>query len=363
MSAQEAGPPGRPRLRLFLLLVYWAAALGAIACVAAAFAAWLVYEHVTAPGVSGREVALTIPGGVTGQEAGRILTDAGLVEHELFFRLAIRLDKQGGTIKHGDYVLSMGLSPTQLLRALYAGPNRPLDSTGVPDDLRVTMPEGLSIPQMASRMASPGAFNVAARDPALVSRLGIAAESLEGFLMPNTYFFAAKPAEREVVERMLEQFQREFEALAPNESPGDMLRIVTIASLIEEEARIDGERPLVSAVIHNRIEMGMRLDMDSTLQFALGKYGQRLLDADKEVDSPYNTYRVAGLPPGPICSPGNESLRAAMHPADVDFLYFVSNADGKTHTFSNTLSEHNAAVAKFRREMRKQRSQQDSAPR
>ena len=363
MSAPEAGPSGRSRLRILLRIAYWATALGFIACIAAAFTAWLVFEHVTRPGVPGREVAITIPEGSTGQEAGRVLARGGLVEQELFFRLAIRLDKRGGTIKQGEYLLPMGLSPTQLLHALYAGPNRALDSKGVPDDLRITVPEGLSIPQMASRMTSPVAFLEAARDPALVARLGIGADSLEGFLMPNTYFFAAKPVERQVVERMVEQFQREYAALAQSDTPEDMLRIVTIASLIEEEARVDEERPLVSAVIRNRLEKGMRLDMDSTLQFALDKYGQRLLDEDKEMDSPYNTYRVAGLPPGPICSPGVESLRAALSPAAVEYLYFVSNADGKTHTFSRTLDEHNAAVAKFRREIRTQRNQRDAAPR
>ena len=111
----------------------------------------------------------------------------------------------------------------------------------------------------------------------------------------------------------------------------------------------------VAAVIYNRLKKNMALEMDSTLQYALGKYGTRILDADKEVDSPYNTYRYRGLPPRPISNPGVASLRAAMDPAEVEYLYFVSNADGKTHTFSRTLREHNKAVARYRREIRQQR--------
>ncbi|MDX9975999.1 MAG: endolytic transglycosylase MltG, partial [FCB group bacterium] len=135
----------------------------------------------------------------------------------------------------------------------------------------------------------------------------------------------------------------------------DLNKIVTIASLVEEESRVDDERPLVAAVVYHRLKQNMALGFDSTLQFALNKYGERMLDADKAVDSPYNTYLNAGLPPGPICSPGIKSLRAALNPADVDYLYFVSNADGKTHTFSRTYAEHNRAVADFRKKIAPQR--------
>jgi UPF0755 protein len=138
----------------------------------------------------------------------------------------------------------------------------------------------------------------------------------------------------------------------------DKLSIVTVASLIEEEAKISEERPLVAAVLYNRIEKGMPLQMDSTLQYALGKYGQRMLDSDKEIDSPYNTYRNKGLPPGPISSPGVDSLRAALAPAQRDYLYFVSNADGTSHTFSSTYEDHLKAVSQFRRDIAVQRQEQ-----
>ena len=175
--------------------------------------------------------------------------------------------------------------------------------------------------------------------------------------MPNTYYFDEAPDSAKLLRRMLDQFKADFAVLQAEhpEAAADPVRVVTIASLIEEEARVDEERALVSSVIHNRLEQGRALQMDSTLQYALNKYGQRLLNEDKDVDSPYNTYKYPGLPPGPIANPGVASLRAALAPAESDFLYFVSNADGKTHTFSKTLREHEAAVAKFRREIREQR--------
>ena len=152
--------------------------------------------------------------------------------------------------------------------------------------------------------------------------------------------------------------RRELLERYPDAQVMDKVSLLIIASLIEEEARLDHERALVSAVIHNRLEKKMPLEMDSTLQYALNKYGQRLLNEDKEVDSPYNTYKRRGLPPGPISNPGIKSIEAALNPADVDYIFFVSNADGKSHTFTSNLRDHNNAVAKFRREIREQRQQQ-----
>ena len=181
--------------------------------------------------------------------------------------------------------------------------------------------------------------------------------------MPNTYFFDRPPTEREVVDRMVDHFVKvrdDIFAQYPEAAKVDMHKVLTVASLIEEEARLDDERPLVAAVIYNRLEQNMPLCFDSTLQFALGKYGQRMLDKDKEIDSPYNTYKYAGLPPGPISSPGKASILAALHPAEVKYIFFVSNADGKSHTFSETMAEHNRAVAQFRKDIANQRREQNA---
>ncbi len=364
----DSAPPGKehretasPRrswkrgaLRALAVLAAACLALGG----AAALGLLLVQDHLHRPAPAGPEAGLVIPEGATGQDVARILAEEGLVSHELLFRLALRLDEDSTPIRHGYYILPRGLTPVALAERLREGPAANRDPRALPPELRVTIREGLSLEQMAQLFDDPDAFLEAASDPALIEELDLDAPNLEGFLMPNTYFFDEKPDERAVVERMLDQFQREYARLMeryPHGRERDPLEVVTIASLIEREARAAAERPLVSAVIHNRLERGMTLDLDATLQFALNKYGQRMLNEDKEVDSPYNSYRNAGLPPGPIASPGVDSLRAALNPADVDYLYFVSNADGYTHTFSETLAEHNRAVARYRAEIAVQR--------
>jgi UPF0755 protein len=276
----------------------------------------------------------------------------------VFFRLAIRLDTEGGTIKHGLYELPRGYSAAQLLHLLRKGPNARLRPDEIPDELKLTVAEGLSLAQMAELFDDTAAFLEAASDPTLVERVGIEVDTLEGFLMPDTYFFDAKPTEREAVERMLRQFETVYDALLiqhPEAATKDLLELVTVASLVEEETVLDEERPLVAAVIYNRLKRNMALELDATLQYALGKYGQRMLNDDKEVDSAYNTYKNRGLPPGPISSPGIESLRAAMAPAEEDFLFFVSAGDGRTHVFSTTMAEHQRAVAQYRRAIAEQR--------
>jgi UPF0755 protein len=354
--------PRRSCLRMAVLaLVYGLVALLLLG-VAAGVAGYMVWDHVTRPGTPGAPVEVTIPEGATGQQAGLALAERGLVEHPFFWRLALRLEPTMRPVKHGRYEIPEGLSPVEMLQLLQEGP----PPAPAADSRRVTIPEGLSIGQMASLFDDPDAFVEAASDPDLIRRMGVEADTLEGFLMPNTYFFSEEPEPRAVVERMLEQFEREMAALLrehPNPEGFNLLELVTVASLVEEEGRSDEERPLIAAVIHNRLKKGMPLQMDSTLQYIHGKYGQRMLNADKETDSPYNTYRHAGLPPGPISNPGVAALRAALQPADAPYLYFVSNADGSTHTFSATLSEHNRAVARFRKEIREQRRAQEQSPR
>ncbi len=315
---------------------------------------YLVHEHVTQPGAHGEPVAFSVPEGASGNDVARLLAEADLVERAILFRLAIRLDDSKEAIKHGTHVLPKGASPMELLAMLRENPPPRID----PDAAKITVPEGLTIAQIAEAFEPPEAFLVAVETFDPTGLLHFEVPSLEGFLMPNTYYFAEEPLAEELITRMLEQFQTEYSKLLeefPALAEEDPLRLVTIASLVEEEARVDEERPIIAAVIYNRLARDRALEMDSTLQYALGKYGQRLLNEDKQVDSPYNTYKRRGLPPGPISNPGVASLRAAMAPADVDYLYFVSNADGKTHTFSSNIGEHEQAVLKYRREIREQR--------
>lgn len=356
MSASGPAPakPKRSCARVVLRLFLGALALSILLVAAAGFGAYLVYAHVTGKGSPGEPLRVEIPPGVSANEAGRVLESAGLVDHEVLFRLAVKLDAVRTPIKQGYYDIPQGMSPTEILRMLQDGPN-------VADArFKVTVAEGQTIKQTARQFKDADAFIAAASRPDLIRSLGVNTPTLEGFLMPDTYFFDEEPKPEEVVRRMVEHFENRYAALLaeiPGAAERDKLEAVTVASLVEEESRVKDERPLVAAVIYNRIEKNMTLDFDSTLQFALDKYGQRLLNVDKQIDSPYNTYRNAGLPPGPISSPGVDSLRAALQPAQADYLYFVSNADGKTHTFSATLEEHNEAVAKYRREIAIQRKE------
>jgi len=341
--------------RLFAIKLFaYGLAISLFLSASALIAAFLVHQHVTQPGSQGESIAFAVPEGSSGNEVARLLAEADLVKNALLFRLALRLDASSAPIKHGTHMLPEGASPMELLALLRENPAPQID----PDAIKITIPEGLTIAQMAQIFESPEAFLEAIEifDPS--GLLNFEVPNLEGFLMPNTYYFAERPSPDEVITRMLEQFQSEYAKLLeefPAMAQQEPLRLVTIASLVEEEARVDDERPAIAAVIYNRLAREQALQMDSTLQYALDKYGQRLLNSDKDVDSPYNTYKHSGLPPGPISNPGVASIRAAMAPADVDYLYFVSNADGNTHTFSSNMRDHEKAVAKYRREIREQR--------
>ena len=364
-TRNQTSAPGSKRRkwvfwRIVAMCLLWTWALLFLGVVAAGVAAFIVYDYVTRPGHKGAAVEVVVPPGATGRDIGRLLVEKDLIEYEGFFRLALQVDGTNQLIKHGAYELYKGLSALELLRLLYEGPSRHL----LANQIRITIPEGLSIPQMAELLGFGDAFIEAAKAPDLIERLEIEADNLEGFLMPNTYFFDKEPEPRILVERMVGQFLKEYAALIeahPGARHLDKRHVVTVASIVERETKVDEERPLVAQVIYNRLRNKMPLQMDSTLQFALNKYGERMLYSDMETDSPYNTYMNLGLPPGPICSPGVSSLAAAMAPADVAYLYFVSNADGKTHTFSKTLEEHNRAVARFRREMAPQRHSTEGA--
>ncbi len=359
MDPAAASSEQKPRRR-WLGCLFALTAIVVLGLAAAGLGGALLYDHVMGTGSPGTPVRLVIPEGASGAQIAELLTQQRLIEHPLFFRAAARLAPAHKPIQAGAYMIPSGLTAREILELLEKGPGVGIPAE-VPPENRVTVPEGLSVAQASRLFRNPQAFLDAASDPALIAKTGLSVKSLEGFLMPDTYFFDKPPAEREVVERMLDQFLKTYAALLevyPQKPERGMLEVVTVASLVEEEAKTDEERPVIAAVLYNRIAKKMTLDIDATLQYATGKYGQRLLDRDKEADSPYNTYKHPGLPPGPIASPGKASLAAALAPAKVDYLYFVSNADGHTHTFSASLAEHQRAVARFRKEIAVQRRQQ-----
>ena len=295
-----------------------------------------------------RAVRVSVPPGSIFAAAVDSLARAGIISSPRIFRLYASVRGRDRDLKAGTYVFEPGASWNDVLDALTRG--KGLVHT-------VTVPEGFalsSIAQTIGRALSvpPESIVSAAADSALRRRLDVPTPTLEGYLFPDTYTFAAGTSPQEVVRMLVAQFERvwkpEWNARL-QEIAMSRHDIVTLASIIEKEARLAEERPVISAVYHNRLKIGMLLQADPTVQYALGKHVDRVMYKDLEVDSRYNTYKHTGLPPGPIASPGAASIEAALYPANVPYLYFVAHPDGH-HEFRQTFAEHTQARAQIRRE-------------
>lgn len=307
-------------------------------------------------------VRLVVPPGATFRTAADSLASAGLIRSSRLFALYAKLADRDRALKPGTYLIEPGRSWASILDDLTEG--RGLVVT-------VTIPEGWSlaeiVPLLARRLEVPiDSVEAAVRDTAALARLGIPTATLEGYLFPETYTFSPGTTARSAVGETTREFERRWrpEWTARLDSLG-MTRhqVVTLASIVEKEARIPDERPVIAAVYSNRLRIGMLLQADPTVQYSLGEHVDRVLYKHLEADSPYNTYRNPGLPPGPIASPGEASLEAAVHPADVPYLYFVARPDGR-HEFRLTFAEHEQAIARIKREARQGRAttSADSAP-
>ncbi len=294
----------------------------------------------------GVPIRIIIPRGSSFAVATDSLKHAGLVSSPFFFRLYARFKKEDRNIKPGTYLLKRETPWSDIVSALNGGHG--LVNT-------VTIPEGFALTQIVPLLSEAlkvpvDSVNAAVRDSAMLARVGASAGTLEGFVFPDTYAFPVGTTARAAVLEMIKRFEREWkpEWNQQLDSVGlDRNKAVTLASIIEKEARRPEERPVIAAVYLNRIKAGMLLQADPTVQFALGRHTPRVFFKDLEVDSPYNTYKYPGLPPGPIASPGGPSLAAALHPAKVDYLYFVAAPDGH-HEFRKTLSEHEEAKKEVR---------------
>lgn len=294
------------------------------------------------------EVQVVVPEGASASRIARILEEKDLVGSPRLFTLYARLGGASEHLKSGTYRIPAGASWGEILDLLEAG---------AVETIPVTVPEGFSAEQIAALVADVSGLptdSVVAltTDSLFAAELGVPGPDLEGYLFPETYRVAEGLPARNVLRIMVERYQQfwtpERRALADSTGRSER-EVVTLASIVEKEARVVDEMPIIAGVYANRLERGMLLQADPTVQYALGSPRARLLYAsiDSVADNPYNTYTHLGLPPGPIASPGEAALAAALQPADVPYIFFVARADG-THEFTRTLREHINAKNRIR---------------
>jgi len=299
----------------------------------------------------GTPTRVIIPRGASFGQATDSLARGGLVGWPKTFRLYGRLTGGDRNIKPGTYLLKHGTPWNAIIGALNGGHG--LVNT-------VTIPEGYTIAQITPLLAKTlkvptDSVTAAVSDTALLARLDVPNKTLEGYLFPDTYAFPVGTTARQAVREMVYSFERRWRP-DWDSSVADLKinrnDLVTMASIVEREARLPEERPVIAAVYYNRLKRGMLLQADPTVQYALGHHVGRVLYKDLTIDSPYNTYVHKGLPPGPVASPGVASLAAAANPANVPYLYFVATRDGH-HEFRMTLEQHTDAVREVRATMPK----------
>lgn len=332
----------RKRYRLLILLPV-------VSLVFAFFYLRLILSPVASGGES-RDVLVTIPPQASANQVGKILEEHKIVRNQQVFALYARFRGLDSKIKTGEYRLNNGMSTPEVLQELVEG--KLAFQT-------FTIPEGFTTAQVADLLVSKGFVDREKFFQAVASEsypyiflkdLPTNERRLEGYLFPDTYQITKGSNESAIINMMLKRFEKELNELnyhALAQSAGlNLHQAVTIASMVEREARVNEERPLIAGVINNRLRLSMPLQIDATIQYALGTTKPKIYYKDLLIDSPYNTYRINGLPPGPIASPGRSSLLAAVKPARTGYLYYVAKPDG-THAFSATLGEHNANKARY----------------
>jgi UPF0755 protein len=312
--------------------------------------AYLLYTRVHQPyrGYAPGEQFVDIPSGTSPAAIGRSLVAAGVVRDALTFRAALWLSGNAQRLQAGEYRFDREMTAAEVIQQI---------ADGRVYLVTITFREGLTFAEMATIFERSGfgtaeSFLTASRNPAPIAELDPVANDLEGYLFPDTYALPRRSDAARVVASMVSRFR---EVLTPEvrkiaEARGLSVRqLVTLASIVEKETGRPDERPVIAAVYSNRLAIGMGLQCDPTVIYALqraGRFDGNLRRDDLAFDSPYNTYRYRGLPPGPIAAPGRASLEAAARPAEAEYLYFVSRNDG-SHEFARTLAEHNRNVQKY----------------
>ncbi|MDI6703954.1 MAG: endolytic transglycosylase MltG [bacterium] len=287
-------------------------------------------------------IIVTIPGGADTKKIAQLLEDNGLIKTKCIFVIFVKFRGVEGELKAGRYRLNKGMRIGKIIDKLVKGETIPC---------KITIPEGFTLSKIARRLMENGLVNEErflklCNDKDFFKRLKfIPRNNLEGYLFPDTYEIAKGMKEEDIIRMMVDRFKKvvieKYEAQAKKQG-FSIFEITTLASIIEKEAKVDYERSIISAVYHNRLKRRLNLCACPTVLYALGEHKANLSEEDLNIDSPYNTYLYPGLPPGPICSPGEASIRAAVFPKKVDYLYFVSKGDG-THRFTFTFSQHNRA--------------------
>jgi UPF0755 protein len=295
-----------------------------------------------------KRMVVEIPPNATVRDIAERLGDQRVIRSRYAFMLMTRVLGESTSLKAGEYEMSPDMGLIEIIDKLSRG-----------DALAhwLTIPEGYTVDQIAqtlsrSRMAEERRFLRLARggEAALRPPVSISRESLEGYLFPDSYKLKTGASEKAIIAEMLKTFREKvIDGMANDIHRSDLPldKIVILASLIEREARRPEDRPLISAVLRNRLRQRMRLQVDASVLYALGHHKTKVLLSDLETPSPYNTYRNVGLPPGPICNPGLSAIQAALHPAKVNYLYYVAKPDG-AHIFSRTYAEHQQAIRRAR---------------
>ena len=326
------------------LLRIAAALVGLGGALALAAGAWLLL----APGPSAvGPVVLPVAEGERFSQVADDLARLRIVRSATALRFWARITGADRQVGWGDYLFQPPLTPRAVVERLA----RPPDPIGL-----VTIPEGLTVDEVLTVLVAHGRgprerFELLLRDPEFLRREGVPVTNAEGYLFPETYLLPSTISPERILHEMLARSRKELDpplvarAAARGLTPH---QVVTLASLIEEETRLAEEQRLVSAVFHNRLRLGMRLQSDPTVLYGRPSGDREITRADLERPTPYNTYVIAGLPPGPISNPGHGALQAAVDPADSNALYFVARGDG-SHEFTGTLADHNAAVARYQR--------------
>jgi UPF0755 protein len=359
LTGENSLPAGRrvqPGHRLMAVLVVLAAAVLVTAAAVFFLALYQTPDFPELDNGSSRAVTLTVSKGAPFSAITRELHRQGLVRYPRVVSLYAKLRRYDRQVHAGTYQFNPGERPKDILNKLIAGNVL---------KIAVTIPEGYTIRQVARTLVEAAgtdsaAFYQAASDPVRQAEWTVETATMEGYLFPDTYWIPWGSREDAVVDMMLARLSAVFDSSLQSRARKMNLsrhEVLTLASIIEAEARLPRERGVISAVYHNRLRRRMKLEADPTVAYAMGEYKGRLLFRDLEIDSPYNTYLHYGLPPGPICNPGQASIEAALYPDSTSrALYFVAQGDG-SHIFSLTLKDHLAAVREARRSKQKNGSQ------